>query len=111
MATYRNPRTIFALAITLASTVFAYRDLKAGDVRVYVTRGTAVIYASGTLASQIEKSDIPIPGTISTADPNWSDLYSDVNSGWTKCRLPLKTEWGLTGPWQRSLVFECMRIS
>jgi hypothetical protein len=38
-------------------------------------------------------------------------LTHDSESGWTQCRIPLKNELSITGPTERSLVFDCYPLS
>lgn len=78
---------------------------------VYKTKGEAVIMKSSTFTIGIERRNIPIPGVIDArVDPNFTDIRSDSRSGWTKCRVPLKAEFGITGITERSLVFDCLPL-
>lgn len=78
---------------------------------VFQTKGEAVIMRSGTFTMGIERKNIPIPQLLDVRLQNdFSGLRHDNESGWTKCRVPLKGELGLTGVTERSLVFDCKPI-
>jgi hypothetical protein len=78
---------------------------------IFETKGEAVIIRSGTFTMGIERKNIPIPQLLDVRLQNeFSSLRHDNESGWTKCRVPLKGELGLTGVTERSLVFDCKPI-
>lgn len=78
---------------------------------IFETKGEAVIMRSGTFTIGIERKNIPIPQVIDIRQQNeFSSLRHDSESGWTKCRVPLKGELGITGMTERSLVFDCKPI-
>lgn len=78
---------------------------------LYETKGEALIYRDSTFKVGIERKNIPIPTLIDIRkSADFQDITSDSSSGWTKCRVPLKGEIGLTGITNRSLVFDCKPI-
>jgi len=78
----------------------------------FETRGEAVIARNSAFLSSIERRDIPIPLFLDIRqDLNFSGMVHDRDSGWTKCRVPLKSELGITGIAERSFVFDCKPIS
>lgn len=80
--------------------------------KTFKTRGSAVIYRSGTITSGIEKRNIPIPPMFDvSSDPIFTSLTHDSEAGWTNCRIPLKSEMSITGPVERSIVFDCYPLS
>ena len=80
--------------------------------KTFKTRGTAVIYKSGTLTAGIEKRGIQIPPVFNVESHSmFIGLTHDSESGWTQCRIPLKTELSLIGPVERSLVFDCYPLT
>jgi hypothetical protein len=97
------------LAISFAASA-GFFSSKQG--KTFKTRGTAVIYRSGTITSGIEKRNIPIPPVFDvSSDPIFTSLTHDSESGWTNCRVPLKSEMSITGPVERSIVFDCYPLS
>ena len=78
----------------------------------FQTRGTAVIFSNGAITVGVEKKDIPIPSYIDvTRSAEWNGLKHDSESGWTKCRVPLKSELSWQGVKERALVFDCMPLT
>ncbi len=81
------------------------------SAQMYETKGEAVIFKNSTFTIGIERRNIPVPTLIDVrANPEFTSLTSDSRSGWTKCRVPLKGELGITGVTERSLVFDCRRV-
>jgi len=79
---------------------------------VFETKGEAVITRNSTFKFSIERRDIPIPLVVDIRqDSNYNGLIHDRESGWTKCRVPLKSELGITGIAERSLVFDCKPLT
>jgi hypothetical protein len=75
---------------------------------VFQTKGEAIILTNSTFTYGIERRDIPIPSVIDLrVHTDFNGLIHDSESGWTKCRVPLKGELGWTGLTERSLVFDC----
>lgn len=75
---------------------------------LYETKGEALIRKNSTFLTSIERRNIPIPRLIDVRQSlEFASLISDRDSGWTKCRVPLKSEIGLTGVTERELVFDC----
>lgn len=75
---------------------------------VFQTKGEALIYRNSTFTVGIERRNIPIPTVIDVrATSGFESMRADRDSGWTKCRIPLKGEIGFTGITSRSLVFDC----
>jgi hypothetical protein len=75
---------------------------------VFQTKGEALIMKNSTLTSGIERRNIPIPEILDLRNATeFRGLTHDSESGWTKCRVPLKGELGITGITERSLVFDC----
>lgn len=80
--------------------------------RTFETRGGAVIYTSGAITAGVEQGDIQVPQYIDvTTSSQWSGLTHDRESGWTRCRLPLRGKMSWQGVKDRSLVFECRPLS
>jgi hypothetical protein len=78
---------------------------------IFETKGEAVILRSGTFTIGIERRNIPIPQIIDVRiQSEFLSLRHDSESGWTKCRVPMKSEIGITGVTERSLVFDCKPI-
>ena len=91
-----------------AATSFTFLMPASATGLIYETKGEALIYRSAPFTSSIERRNIPIPSVIDVqTNPSFSDIRSDRSSGWTKCRVPLKSELGITGVTERSLVFDC----
>ena len=68
--------------------------------------------ASGALTTGVEKKDISIPPFIDiTSNSQWNGLRHDSESGWTRCRVPLKGELSWQGIKDRDLVFECKPLT
>jgi|GEM_PF-3448742 hypothetical protein len=75
---------------------------------VFQTKGTALILTNSTFTTEIERRYIPIPSVVDLrVHTDFQGLIHDSESGWTKCRVPLKGELGWTGLVERSLVFDC----
>ena len=75
---------------------------------VFQTKGEAVIMKSSTFTGGIERRNIPVPEILDLRNTSeFRGLTHDSESGWTLCRVPLKSELGLTGITERSLVFDC----
>jgi hypothetical protein len=75
---------------------------------VFETKGEADILRVTGFGSSVERRDIPIPKTIDLRQPSEFDGVShDQEDGWTRCRVKLKGDFGLTGSIERSLVFKC----
>lgn len=75
---------------------------------VFQTKGEALIMKNSTFTTGIERRNIPIPEILDLrATSDFRGLVHDSESGWTKCRVPLKGELGITGTTERSLVFDC----
>ena len=101
---------IFVLSLT--SQVYAGWLSPDKEGRTFQTKGTAVVMASGTFTVGIEQRGVQIPTYIdTTSDSMWNGLRHDSESGWTKCRLPLKSSLGVTGVTERSLVFDCKPLT
>jgi hypothetical protein len=102
-------RTLVAAFITLILVPIAHAAFfSQKEGKTFETRGAAYIYFNGTFTTGIEQKNIPIPSYIDvTRDPRWSGLSQDAESGWTKCRVPLKRQ-NLT---DRELVFECKPLT
>jgi len=80
--------------------------------KTFQTRGTAVILSNGALTTGVEKKDISIPPFIDiTSSSQWNGLRHDSESGWTRCRVPLKGELSWQGIKDRDLVFECKPLT
>ena len=80
--------------------------------RTFQTKGVALIYRSGTLSDGIEKRNIEIPSLVDVEkSADFRGLAHDSESGWTKCRVPLKSEFSITGTVERSLVFDCKPLT
>jgi hypothetical protein len=80
--------------------------------KTFETRGTAVVMASGTFTTKIEERDIQIPRYIDVTESRMlSGITHDKESGWTKCRVPLKKELGWDGPRNRELIFDCKPLT
>jgi hypothetical protein len=80
--------------------------------KTFQTRGTAVILSNGAITIGVEKKDIPIPSYIDVSgSAQWNGLRHDSESGWTKCRLPLKGELSWQGVKDRDLVFDCKPLT
>lgn len=78
---------------------------------VFQTKGEAVILKNSTFTTGIERRNIPIPEFIDIrTNYDFRGLSHDSESGWTKCRVPLKNELGITGITERSLVFDCLPL-
>ncbi|NBQ48519.1 MAG: hypothetical protein EBU33_08720 [Sphingobacteriia bacterium] len=78
---------------------------------VFQTKGEAVIMKNSTFTTGIERRNIPVPDFIDIRiNGGYSGLTHDSESGWTKCRVPLKGELGITGITERSMVFDCKPI-
>jgi hypothetical protein len=74
---------------------------------VFQTKGEAVVLKNSTFTTGIERK-ISIPQIVDVREQaEFANLRHDSDSGWTRCRVPLKGEWGITGKTERSLVFEC----
>jgi hypothetical protein len=75
---------------------------------IFQTKGEGLILKNSTFTTGIERRNIPIPPIIDIrANSAFNGLTHDSDSGWTKCRVPLKSEMGITGVTTRSLVFDC----
>jgi hypothetical protein len=75
---------------------------------VFQTKGEALIMKISTFTTGIERRNIPIPEIIDIRkNSDFSSVTHDSESGWTKCRVPLKGGLGITGLTERSLVFDC----
>lgn len=109
----KNQRSIvFIVALSLASHAIAGWFSPDKEGRTFQTKGTALIMASGTFTTGIEKRGIQIPEYIdTTSDSMWLGLRHDSESGWTKCRLPLRSSLGVTGVTERTLVFDCKPLT
>jgi len=84
----------------------------AKEGKTFQTKGTAVILSNGAFTAGIEKKDIPIPNFIDVvADSRWNGLRHDSESGWTKCRVPLKGELSWQGVKDKDLVFACKPLT
>lgn len=95
----------FLLFISSASNAGLFSS-KQGSV--FQTKGEAVIMKSSTFTGGIERRNIPVPEILDLRSTSeYRGLTHDSESGWTRCRVPLKGELGLTGITERSLVFEC----
>ena len=80
--------------------------------KTFQTRGAAVILSNGALTTGVEKKDISIPSFIDiTSSSQWNGLRHDSESGWTRCRVPLKGELSWQGIKDRDLVFECKPLT
>lgn len=113
------------LAALLALFLFvAYASANAGWLsskqgKTFETRGTAVIRANFNFlfstdigTTKIERKDIPIPAFINIeSSAQWSELTHDRETGWTKCRVPLKGDSSIVGNTERELIFDCRPTS
>jgi hypothetical protein len=78
---------------------------------VYQTRGEALIMKNSTFTTGIERRNIPIPEFLDLRNSSdFQGLTHDSESGWTKCRVPLKGQFGLTGMTDRSLIIDCKSL-
>ena len=74
----------------------------------FQTKGVASVTYSSTFTYGTEQSDISIPKFIDIREnTDFNSLTHDTESGWTRCRVPLKSKLGLSGIIKRTLVFEC----
>lgn len=95
-----------SLFISISNAQAGFFSSKEGVV--FQTKGEAVIMKNSSFTIGIERRNIPLPEVIDIrANAGFSGLTHDSESGWTKCRVPLKGELGLTGVTERSLVFDC----
>jgi hypothetical protein len=98
---------IFAFCLSAFAGIFSSKQ-----GMIFETRGEAVILRNSTFTTGIERRNIPIPQVIDVrVNVEFSSLTHDSESGWTKCRVPMKSELGLTGVTERSLVFDCKPLS
>ncbi len=80
--------------------------------KTFETRGMAVVMATGTFTAKIEERDIQIPKYIDVTESRMlNEITHDKESGWTKCRVPLKREMGWDGLRNRELVFDCKPLT
>lgn len=80
--------------------------------QTFQTKGVAIIYRNGTFTVGIEKRNISIPTYIDVEEnSSLNGLTHDDESGWTQCRVPLKSEFAITGMVERSLVFSCKPLT
>jgi len=101
---------IFFLVFSISNCYGGIFSNKEG--KTFQTKGTAVILSNGAVTTGIEKKDIPIPPFIDlTTNPQWNGLRHDSESGWTRCRVPLKGELSWQGVKDRDLVFECKPLT
>ncbi len=78
---------------------------------VFQTKSEAKILTNSTFTVGIERRNIPIPSIVDIrVNTDFAGLTHDSETGWTKCRVPLKSELGWTGITERSLVFDCKPI-
>lgn len=101
--------TILLIAFTQHSNAGLFSS-KQG--KTFETRGMAVVMATGTFTTKIEERDIQIPKYIDMTESRMlSDITHDKESGWTKCRVPLKREMGWDGSRNREFVFDCKPLT
>jgi hypothetical protein len=82
-----------------------------GDQRLtFETRGKAVIMRYGAITIGVEKRDIDVPSYIDAKESQWRGMEYGSDKGWTKCRVPMKSDFTLQGPIERSLVFDCRLV-
>ena len=80
--------------------------------KTFQTKGSAEIMEDGQFTHRTTEKNIAIPKFIDvTSSTKWNGLYHDNESGWTRCRVPLKGSFGWTGPIERSLMFKCKPIT
>lgn len=97
---------LFTFILISSSSIAGIFSSKEGSV--FQTKGEAVIMKNSTFTVGIERRNIPIPEILDLRNSaDFQGLTHDSESGWTKCRVPLKGELGITGVTERSLVFDC----
>lgn len=102
----KNLFLLIALFLCISKAQAGFFSSKEGVV--FQTKGEAVIMKNSTFTIGIERRNIPLPEVIDVrANAGLAGLTHDSESGWTKCRVPLKSELGITGVTERSLVFDC----
>lgn len=99
---------IVLIALTL---ITIYPSVNAKEGKTFQTKGVGVITRNSTFKFEIERK-VTVPEFFDVdAFQDLNSLRHDRQSGWTKCRVPLKSEMGLTGPVERSLVFDCIPLT
>jgi hypothetical protein len=100
-----------AIALFFSSVTYAgFFSSKEG--KTFETRGASVVLTSGAVTTGVEQRNIPIPQYIDVmSSTQWSGLHHDSESGWTKCRVPLKGEVSWQGIKERTLVFDCRPLT
>lgn len=99
------------LTLTLLSTGATAGLFSSKQGKTFETRGAATLMVSGIFTYTAEKKDTPIPRHIDVTSDSMQGLTHDNESGWTKCRVPLKGEMTWKGVKKKELVFECMPLS
>jgi hypothetical protein len=98
--------TLFIFCLSMFNSHAGLFSSKQGVI--FQTKGEALILKNSTFTTGIERRNIPLPEVIDVrTQAGFSGLIHDSESGWTKCRVPLKNELGITGITERSLVFDC----
>ena len=65
----------------------------AKEGKTFETKGVADVLANSTFTISTEEKNISIPRLIDvTQSSKWNGLYHDREAGWTRCRVPLKSE-------------------
>lgn len=102
-----RPVLIVVLCLMVVSAPVASRQ-----GMTFETKGVAEILRKSTFTFGTEARNIPIPQFINAQDdPAYFALRHDRDSGWTMCRVPLKSERSITGTVERTLVFECKPLA
>jgi hypothetical protein len=107
-------KSSFYMFIALSSFIF---NVNAGwfsskEGKTFETRGSAVVYTSGSFTVGVEQKNISIPSYIDVkSSTQWNGITHDSESGWTKCRVPLKGKMSWQGVKDRSLVFDCRPLT
>jgi hypothetical protein len=84
----------------------------ANEGKTFETRGAAVVMSTGSFSAGIEKRDVPIPRYIDvTTSSSFNGMTHDSESGWTKCRVPLKGGIGWDGVKDKQMVFDCKPLT
>ena len=97
--------TMLILVLFLSANAGSFSS-KEGSV--FQTKGSAKILKETTFTHGVERRDIPIPTVLDIRVGNdFNGLTHDRESGWTKCRVPQRSQLGITGIVTRTLVFDC----
>lgn len=80
------------------------------ESRYYETEGVADIMKDTTFTYGTEVKNVPIPRMIEVRFMSeYSEIYIEqqTKSGWARCIVPLKSEFGFTGVVNRYMSFKC----